>query len=87
MVIFLGHGIINIDGPAWKVQRKAGLNFLSTTNLRILLDKALPDFLQRAVNQLNHVKDTDTVDMDEVFLELTTQLMGKMAYGVLALIT
>ena len=76
----LGNGIINADGDLWKVQRKAGLHFLSTANLKILTDTALPEYLEETVKSLDQNKDDLVVDLEEVFHELTTQLMGRMAY-------
>ncbi|KAG9251257.1 cytochrome P450 [Emericellopsis atlantica] len=73
-----GNGIINTDGEAWRVQRKAGLGFLSKNNLRILTDVALPRFLEEACETLDVEKE---VDLQEVIHEVTTQIMGRMAYG------
>lgn len=80
----IGHGIINADGEKWKVQRKAGLNFLSTSNLKILMDVALPGYLNETVGSLKSLELDQIVDLETVFLELTTQLMGTMAYDVSA---
>jgi cytochrome P450 len=78
-----GHGIINADGDMWRAQRKAGAAFLSTANLRVLQDVALPKFLS---DQINHLKERSdgmqVVDLQDVFHEITTQLMGKMAYNM-----
>lgn len=78
-----GHGIINVDGDLWKAQRKAGLNFLNTTNLRVLTDVALPLYLDESVKLLQSNADGKTViNLQDVFHELTSQLMGKMAYNM-----
>lgn len=78
-----GNGIINSDGQAWKVQRKAGLHFMSNANHRVLTDVALPKYLDEMVTTLDHAAKTgELVDLEPVFLELTTQLMGRMAYDV-----
>lgn len=78
-----GNGIINADGDLWRVQRKAGLRFFSNANLKIFLDEALPPILGDTERFLDGaVKGGEIVDMQEVFLELTTRLMGKMAYDV-----
>ncbi|OIW24515.1 monooxygenase-like protein [Coniochaeta ligniaria NRRL 30616] len=78
-----GHGIINADGEAWRLQRKAGAAFLSTANLRVLTDVALPRFLGEELDRLKRVADAGgTVDLQEVFHEITTRLMGKMAYNM-----
>ena len=78
----IGYGIINADGELWKAQRKAGLAFLSTANLRILTDVALPQYLSHAVERLTSLSDGNVVDLQKIFHEITTQLMGKMAYNV-----
>ncbi|KAK0120042.1 hypothetical protein ONS95_011456 [Cadophora gregata] len=77
-----GNGIINADGELWKVQRKAGLHFLNNTNLKVLNDVALPDYLNETVESLQEVKQGSVVDLEEVLHELTTQLMGRMAYNM-----
>ncbi|KAI4206294.1 MAG: hypothetical protein LQ346_001190 [Caloplaca aetnensis] len=78
-----GNGIINADGDLWRVQRKAGLRFFSNANLKIFLDEALPPILDDTERYLDGaVKGEETVDMQQVFLELTTRLMGKMAYDM-----
>ncbi len=77
-----GNGIINADGELWKVQRKAGLHFLSNANLRVLTDVALPQYLSENVQILQNLESGATIDLEETFHELTTQLMGRMAYNV-----
>jgi hypothetical protein len=77
-----GNGIINADGELWKVQRKAGLNFLNTANLKVLTDIALPQYLKENVLALSNLGNKTVVDLQDVFNELTTLLMGKMAYDV-----
>lgn len=77
-----GNGIINADGELWKLQRKAGLEFLNKSNLQILTDIALPQYLDSTIADLNSKADGEIVDLESIFLELTTQLMGRMAYDV-----
>lgn len=77
-----GNGIINADGDFWKLQRKAGLSFLNTANLRVLTDVALPQYLSESVKELEAAKPDQVVDLQDVFHEITTKLMGKMAYNV-----
>ncbi|KAI1141682.1 cytochrome P450 [Hypoxylon sp. FL0543] len=78
-----GNGIINVDGELWKAQRKAGLAFLNASNLRILTDIALPNYLSHAVGHLQaQVREGTVVDLQNVFHEITSQLMGKMAYDM-----
>ncbi|KAI1662359.1 cytochrome P450 [Daldinia decipiens] len=78
-----GNGIINVDGELWKAQRKAGLAFLNTSNLRVLTDIALPRYLGRAVEHLQvQARARKVVDLQSVFHEITSQLMGKMAYDM-----
>ncbi|KAK0617035.1 cytochrome P450 [Immersiella caudata] len=75
-----GSGIINADGEMWKVQRKAGLSFLNTANLRVLTEVALPQYLRDSIAELKAA--TGVVDLQHIFHEITTQLMGKMAYNM-----
>jgi len=86
-----GNGIINADGSLWKAQRKAGLHFLSADNLKVLNNTALPQYLNNCVKGLtasasSSVRGMDTstsvVDLQNVFHEITSQLMGNMAYGM-----
>ncbi|KAI0152684.1 cytochrome P450 [Xylariaceae sp. FL1272] len=78
-----GHGIINADGALWKAQRKAGLHFLSVANLRVLTDVALPRYIEQCVGELKmQAKSGDIVDLQLMFHEITSQLMGKMAYDM-----
>ncbi|KAI1100622.1 cytochrome P450 [Jackrogersella minutella] len=78
-----GSGIINVDGELWKTQRKAGLAFLNASNLRILTDVALPRYLGHAVEHLQaQARVESVVDLQKVFHEITSQLMGKMAYDM-----
>ncbi|KAF7925044.1 uncharacterized protein EAE98_007132 [Botrytis deweyae] len=77
-----GNGIINADGDLWKVQRKAGLNFLNASNLKVLTDVALPKYLEETLAQLRNAGNGRTIDLEAVFHELTTKLMGRMAYDM-----
>ncbi|KAL8920812.1 MAG: hypothetical protein Q9172_004318 [Xanthocarpia lactea] len=78
-----GNGIINADGELWKVQRKAGLRFFSNANLRTFIDAALPPILDDTERSLDQAAQRHhVVDMQELFIELTTRLMGKMAYDM-----
>ncbi|KAH8818989.1 cytochrome P450 [Xylogone sp. PMI_703] len=78
-----GNGIINADGELWKIQRKAGLQFLSNHNLKVLLNTALPLYLKHTVKSLKDAAaKQSTIDLEAVFHEFTTQLMGRMAYDM-----
>lgn len=81
--IEVGNGIINADGDLWKLQRKAGLPFFSNANLKVFVNEVLPPYLKDTEKRLEEAaSSSDPVDMQDVFLELTTRLMGKMAYNV-----
>ncbi|KAL2256167.1 hypothetical protein VTK26DRAFT_2083 [Humicola hyalothermophila] len=77
-----GNGIINADGDFWKLQRKAGSAFLNPANLRVLTDVALPQYLSESISELESNIDGNIVDLQHVFHEITTKLMGKMAYNM-----
>lgn len=82
-VLGVGNGIINADGDLWKRQRKAGLPFFSNANLKAFVDRVLPHYLKDTEKCLEHAaSNTDPIDMEAIFLELTTKLMGEMAYDV-----
>ena len=50
--------------------------------MRILTDIALPQYLSQSINYLKRQSGQSVVDLQHVFHEITTQLMGKMAYNV-----
>ncbi|TVY86217.1 Cytochrome P450 [Lachnellula willkommii] len=77
-----GNGIINADGELWRVQRKAGVNFLSNANLKVLTEAALPAYLKETISILGTPQPDDVVDLSAIFHELTTQLFGRMAYNM-----
>ncbi|KAI2628263.1 cytochrome P450 [Xylaria nigripes] len=78
-----GNGIINADGELWKAQRKAGSHFLNTSNLRVMTDVALPRFVRQSVGRLKaRAKEGEVIDLQLVFHEITSMLMGTMAYGM-----
>lgn len=76
-----GHGIINASGEIWKAQRKAGLKFFSGTNLEFMVEDVLPDAYSKMKLALDKaIDDKATVDMQKLFLDLTTSVVGQMAY-------
>ncbi|KAI9820036.1 MAG: hypothetical protein M1827_006607 [Pycnora praestabilis] len=78
-----GNGIINVDGELWKIQRRAGLRFFSTSNLERIVDEELPQFLKTTTCDLaKKAQGKMTVDLQDVFLQLTTRIMGKLAYNM-----
>ncbi|KAM0252724.1 hypothetical protein ACHAP5_001016 [Fusarium lateritium] len=78
-----GHGIINVDGEFWRLQRKAGLRFLSTAALKTLTNERLPIYLGQAIEGLKgKAGGKEVVDLQVVIHEVTTQLMGRMAYNM-----
>lgn len=82
-VLGVGNGIINADGDLWKRQRKAGLPFFSNANLKAFIDRVVPPYLKDTEKRLEHAaSNSDPIDMQDVFLELTTRVMGEMAYDV-----
>ena len=83
--IAIGHGIINADGDLWKAQRKAGLKFFSGPNLDALIEDVLPEiYMQTKAELLQHAQHGTELDLQKVFLDLTTRVMGVMAYDVCA---
>lgn len=67
----------------WKVQRKAALPFFGTSNLKTIIDDVLPQIWLETKGYIEQQAANDAViDMAEVFLELTTRLMGQLAYDV-----
>lgn len=79
----VGNGIINASGDLWKAQRKAGLKFFSGTNLELMVEEVLPEAYSRVRSRLvKHAEDGTIVDMQSVFLDYTSFVMGHMAYDV-----
>lgn len=77
------NGILNADGELWKVQRKAGLRFLSVSNLEWFIDSILPPLLDNTMARLKTAAESrEVVDLQECLLDLTTRFMGKIAYDM-----
>ena len=65
------------------MQRKAGLRFFNSSNLRSFIDDVLPPLLQEMLRILRYASNEEQVlDLQTAFLDLTTRLMGKVAYDV-----
>ena len=78
-----GNGIINADGDIWKIQRKAGLRFFSSANLKTFIEDILPPIFEDTKKTLNDaLRCEKIIDLQSVLLDLTTRLMGNMAYDV-----
>ncbi|KAL9076620.1 MAG: hypothetical protein Q9161_000952 [Pseudevernia consocians] len=78
-----GNGIINADGDLWKIQRKAGLRFFNNTNLKTFIEDLLPRIFADTENCLDNASRRGSViDLQVVLLDLTTRLLGNMAYDM-----
>ncbi|VUC21084.1 unnamed protein product [Clonostachys rosea] len=78
-----GNGIVNSDGDQWKRQRKVGVQLLAGANLNIITSHELPTILGKTIQQLTEKGNIgEMVDLDASILEITTQLISKMLYGV-----
>ncbi len=55
---------------------------MNKSNLFFLMDVALPKYLHGTVTKLDSSPFGEVMDLETVFHELTTQLMGRMAYNV-----
>ncbi|OAL36179.1 hypothetical protein AYO20_04593 [Fonsecaea nubica] len=79
-----GYGIINASGELWRAQRKAGLKFFSGTNLDIMIEEVLPEiyheFTRASLSQA--AEDRSVVDLQKIFHDLTTTVVGHMAYDM-----
>ena len=81
--MFTGNGIINADGELWRIQRKAGLRFFSNANLKSFINDDLPPLLRDTEKALDHAAlYGKQIDLQALFHDLTTRLMGKVAYNV-----
>lgn len=78
-----GHGIINANGDLWKAQRKAGVKFFSGTNLDSMIEDVMPQAYAKAKTQMmSHAENGSRFDLQKFFLDLTTNVVGVMAYDV-----
>lgn len=78
-----GCGIINASGELWKAQRRAGLKFFSGANLEVLIDHVLPEAYDcMRTKLLKHADAGTLVDLQSVFLDFTSFIIGHMAYDV-----
>ncbi len=76
-----GYGIINATGDLWRAQRKAGLKFFAGANLDALVEEVLPAvYAQTQLKLTEHANTGAVVDMQKVFLDMTTAVVGQMAY-------
>ncbi|EXJ87016.1 hypothetical protein A1O3_03973 [Capronia epimyces CBS 606.96] len=76
-----GYGIINATGDLWRAQRKAGLKFFSGANLDALAEEVLPEvYAGTRKHLLQAANDGSVIDLQKVFLDLTTTVVGHMAY-------
>lgn len=79
----IGHGIINANGELWKAQRKAGLSFFSGTSLESFIETVVPEaFVHTRMRLFKCAESGLQIDLQDVFLELTTKAVGRMAYNV-----
>jgi hypothetical protein len=79
----IGHGIINANGELWKAQRKAGLSFFSGTSLESFIETVVPEaFVHTRMRLVKCAKNGSQIDLQDIFLELTTKAVGRMAYNV-----
>ncbi|EXJ67418.1 uncharacterized protein A1O5_09431 [Cladophialophora psammophila CBS 110553] len=79
-----GYGIINASGELWRAQRKAGLKFFSGTNLDIMIEDVLPEIYQASTRNVlsQAAQDRSAVDLQKIFHDLTTTVVGHMAYDM-----
>lgn len=67
----------------WKIQRKAGLKFFTGANLDTLIEDVLPNtYTQTRSTLLQYSESGQQLDLEAVFLDLTTAVVGRMAYDV-----
>lgn len=79
-----GYGIINATGELWRAQRKAGLKFFSGANLDIMIQDVLPEIYHESTRTslIQHAEDRTVFDLQKTLHDLTTTVVGHMAYDV-----
>lgn len=59
------------------------MSFLNAKNLQVLTDAALPQYLAQSIGHLQAISEgSREADLQAVFHEITSQVMGRMAYNV-----
>jgi hypothetical protein len=67
----------------WKTQRKAGLKFFAGSNLDTLTEEVLPAaYTQTQLALQQHARSGKIFDLEALLLDLTTTVVGRMAYDV-----
>jgi fatty acid omega-hydroxylase len=78
----LGHGIFNVDGSKWKMQRKTASHMF---NQRTLRDTMFPIFKKHAIEAMNKVRKTQKgqiIDIQKVCFAFTLDSIGEIAFGI-----
>ncbi len=71
----------------WKTQRKAGLKFFTGANLDTLTEDVLPNaYMETREVLLEFAGSGQPLDLEATLLDLTTAVVGRMAYDVCLLL-
>lgn len=74
----LGRGILNVDGPGWKVQRKTASHMFNTRSLRETMTRV---FQQQSLIFLQQIPTDPYIDVQNFYARFTLDTIGKIAFG------
>ncbi|KAF9900031.1 hypothetical protein EC991_008016 [Linnemannia zychae] len=80
---FLGHGIINVNGSKWKIQRKTASNVFTTRLYRDLVQGVFKTTVSKLSDTLDRTIERNTsIDLQNEFLKLTLDVSGRVTFGI-----
>ncbi|KAJ7560949.1 hypothetical protein O6H91_03G007400 [Diphasiastrum complanatum] len=83
MTDFIGHGIFNVDGDLWRVQRKVASYEFTTRSLRdFMLDSVKMEIQTQLIPTLTHFCESEaSVDLQDLLLRFSFDNICKLAFG------
>lgn len=82
-VDLLGDGIFNVDGEAWKVQRKTASKVFNIRNFKDNMSVVFSNHIRTFMSILNaRAKDQAEFDLSDLFFRFTLDSIGEIAFGM-----
>jgi cytochrome P450 len=78
----LGGGIFNVDGAAWKLQRKTASHMFTMRKLNDFMTKVMVEEARVVVKRLEALAPGEYIDMHDVFYRYTVESFAKIAFGL-----
>ncbi|THU69827.1 hypothetical protein C4D60_Mb08t18510 [Musa balbisiana] len=82
MDVLLGDGIFNADGELWRAQRKTASLEFASKNLRDFSTRVFREHALKLSRILCQVPVDRDVDMQDLFMRMTLDSIGKVGFGV-----